>query len=309
MAYTTGDVILDDHYNTFATGAANGTANHNVANINTIWGVGNGDKGYGQATTLSAVTAGTTVTATQWSTMIARLNSILAHQSGSGSGITAPTAGDIISVLSTLSTNITTAYNNRLLFNETRGTTTASANFDTAWNATSATETITITFPSADQARYFFNAGGRLSLVLTPVNFIANTKEGNWANLVNAVGTIHLDAYRSTRTGTGETVTTNGLATGYWELTTSDTILLRLTEATAPYTANYINVAARVAGSAGSNGGKGTQVIFTITYVDGSDDGGPNDGVSGTFRHRVDVVKPETTNLTDLWGDDITVAG
>jgi hypothetical protein len=302
MAYASGDLILDDHYNTFATGNADGTANHAVANINTIWGIGNGDKGYGQTTTLAAVTAGETVTATQWSTLVARLNSILTHQSGSGSGITAPTAGNIIETLTNLSTNISTAFTNRLNFNSTRGATTTGSNFDTAWNATSATRTLTVTFDSADQARYFFNSGGRLSLVLTPLNFDANTKENNWASLVNAVGTIHLDAYSSTRTGTGETVTTNGLANGYWELGTSNTTLLRLTEATSPYTANYIDILARVAGTAGSNGGKGTQVIFDIVYVDGSDDAGFDDAVSATFRQRIDIVRPETTNLTNVWG-------
>jgi hypothetical protein len=239
--------------------------------------------------------------------MVARLNSILAHESGTTSGITAPSAGNVIAVLSNLSTNITTAFDNRLLFNSIRGTTTAGSNFDTAWNATSATRTLTVTFASADQARYFFNAGGRLSLVLTPVDFAANAKETNWNTLVNAVGTIHLDAYSSTRTGTGETVTTNGLANGYWELGTSDITLLRLTEDTSPYTANYIDIFARVAGTAGSNGGKGTQVIFTVTYVDGTGDTGFNRDVSATFRHRIDIVRPETTNLTDVWGT-ITVA-
>jgi hypothetical protein len=307
MAYAQGDIILDDHYNTFATGNAAGTGDNNVANINTIWGTGNGDKGYGQTTTLTAVDTNTTVTATQWSTLVARLNSILTHQSGSGSGITAPTAGNLIAILSNLSTNITTAYNNRLDFNSTRGATTTGSNFDTAWNSASATRTLTVTFASSDQARYFFNSGGRLSLVLTPIDFNANTKENQWAALVNAVGTIHLDAYSSTRTGTGDTVTTNGLANGYWELGTSNTTLLRLTNDTSPYTTNYIDILARVAGTAGSNGGKGTQVIFDITYVDGSDDAGFDDAVSATFRQRIDIVRPETTNLTDVWGT-ITIA-
>jgi hypothetical protein len=307
MAYVTGDLILDDHYNIFATGNDAGTGDNNVANINTIWGIGNGDKGYGQTTTLTAVDTSTTVTAAQWSTLVARLNSILTHQSGSGSGITAPEAGNVIAVLSNLSTNISTAFTNRLNFNSTRGATTTGSNFDTAWNSASATRTLTVTFASSDQARYFFNSGGRLSLVLTPVDFNANTKENEWAALVNAVGTIHLDAYSSTRTGTGETVTTNGLTNGYWELGTSNTTLLRLTEATSPYTANYIDILARVAGTAGSNGGKGTQVIFDIIYVDGSDDAGFNDGVTATFRQRIDIVRPETTNLTDVWGT-ITIA-
>ena len=41
MAYTSGDTILDDHYNDFAT------------SVNAIWGSGSGDKGYGQTNTVS----------------------------------------------------------------------------------------------------------------------------------------------------------------------------------------------------------------------------------------------------------------
>ena len=35
MAYATGDTILDTHYNDFAT------------SVNTLWGTGSGDDGYG----------------------------------------------------------------------------------------------------------------------------------------------------------------------------------------------------------------------------------------------------------------------
>ena len=46
MAYTTGDTILDDHYNGFAT------------SVNAIWGTGSSVRGYGQGTTVSSVIAG-----------------------------------------------------------------------------------------------------------------------------------------------------------------------------------------------------------------------------------------------------------
>ena len=61
MAYTSGDTILDDHYNIFVQGGAS-AVDHNTANVNTVWGSGTGDKGYGQSGTLSTVSAGTTIT-------------------------------------------------------------------------------------------------------------------------------------------------------------------------------------------------------------------------------------------------------
>ena len=303
MAYTAGDTILDDEYNVFATGFATGTADNAVANINTIWGTGSGDKGYGQATTLSAVSAGTNITATQWSTLLARLNSIRTHQTGSASGITSPIIGDTIAVLSTLTSTISTAYTNRSSAN-TVGTPVAT-NYDATWNTATPTtfnQVRTITFASADAARYWFNAGGKLAVTLSvPAGGGDNTKEINWTALANAVGTITLGYTTSTRSGTGETLTTNGLGLGYWDLTTSNQTLLTLTEATSPYTANNISVRCRVAGDAGANGGLGTQVIFDILWTDGAADSF-DAGVNMTVRAAVTRTPPETVNLTDSWG-------
>ena len=62
MAYTSGDTILDDHYNDFAT------------SVNAIWGSGSGDKGYGQTNTVSSVSAGSTITASQWTTLLSTVS-------------------------------------------------------------------------------------------------------------------------------------------------------------------------------------------------------------------------------------------
>ena len=67
MAYTSGDTILDDHYNDFRT------------SVNAIWGVGLNDQGYGQTNIVSSVSAGTTITATQWTTLLARITSAANH--------------------------------------------------------------------------------------------------------------------------------------------------------------------------------------------------------------------------------------
>ncbi len=310
MAYQAGDLILDDEYNIFATGSASGTANISVPNINTIWGVGNGDRGYGQTTTLTPVVAGDTVTATQWSTLIARLNSILTHQFGVGSGITSPVAGNVITAISSLSGNITTAFNNRALFNNTRSSVTSDTTRNGIWTAPSPTtfqQVRTVTFASADQARYFFNAGGRLQLKLSATGTTGTAKETNWITLINTnLAAMNLDFTTSGRTGTGATLTTDGSAIGYWDLLTTDQVLIRLTEDTAPYTANYLEIDCRVAGVTGSNGGLGTQVIFTVDYVDSEADG-TTDNINITINCQVDVYKPEAVNLTDVVGT-VTVA-
>lgn len=305
MAYAQGDLILDDHYNTFATGNADGTTNHAVANINTVWGVGNGNKGYGQTSTLSAVSAGSTVTATQWSTMISRLNSILTHQSGAGSGLGLPTAGSTITYLSTLSTNVTNAFNNRLNFNNTRGTA-STTNYDGTWNVgapTTFSQSRTVTFAGSDEARYFFNAGGRVALVLSSPSGGADTaKEQSITALANAVGTLYLDQSTSGRTGSGQTLTTDGSSIGFWDLTTSNQTLITLTCTSANYTTNTVTIAARCTGTAGSNGGIGNVITFDITYNDAANDGAWNDAINMVLRAAVQITPPETTNLSNVWG-------
>lgn len=301
MSYAQGSVIDAADYNGLV-----GSNSTTAGTINYVWDTGNGQFGYGQGA-VAAVSVAATVTATQWSTMLNALNRSLQHQGGAAAtlGPLNYTAGSVITHFANVATSVTTINTNNLNFNSTRGATTTGSNLDKAYTneAATLTHTITVTFASADQARYFFNAGGRLSLVVSQAgDFEQNAKETNWRDLINAVGTIHLDQLTSTRTGTGETLTTNGSAIGYWDLTTSNQTLIKLTQDTAPYTDNYIDIFARVAGAAGSNGGLGTQVIFQIDYFDGSADGGFNDGISGTVRNRIDIVRPNTTYLSDVWG-------
>ena len=313
MAYTTGGTIQALDYNLLTWGGnTSGVYTSTPSNFAYVWGVGNGQFGYGQdADAISTVSAGGTVTATQWSTFVQRLNLALAHQAGAGARLASGSnigivAGATIQAFANVATAVTTINTNKLDFNSTRGSTTSSANFDATFATSTFTRTITVTFASADQARYFFNAGGRLSLVFSPSGLTDNNKETSYNDLMNAIGTLHLDQLTSTRTGTGETLTTDGLAIGYWDLTTSNQTILKLTSDNSTYTGNTLEVFMRVAGAAGSNGGLGTQVIYDITYTDGADEAF-DDAISGTFRHRIDVVRPEVTYLADVWGT-ITVS-
>ena len=299
MSYTQGSLIDAADYN--------GLANVSAANVWYVLSTGSGTYGYGQdAASISTVSVASTITATQWAGLVHSVNKILGHQGGAAAQLATGsnigiTAGATITAFANVSTAVTTIGTNRLSFNSTRGTLVTGANFDATFATSTFTRTITVTFASADQARYFFNAGGRFSLVFVPSGLTDNNKETSYNDLMNAIGTLHLDAETSTRTGTGETLTTNGLAIGYWDLTTSNQTILKLTSDNSTYTGNTLEVFMRVAGSTGTNGGLGTQVIYDITYTDGADEAF-DDAVSGTFRHRVDITPPETTFLANSWG-------
>ena len=73
MAYTSGDTIEAAHYNAF------------VASVNALWGSGSSNRGLGQTTTISTVSATDTIAATQWSTLLDRIRSISDHYGTDGS--------------------------------------------------------------------------------------------------------------------------------------------------------------------------------------------------------------------------------
>lgn len=305
MAYSSGGLIAAADYNNFLNG---------TNQLNTVWSTGSGSVGYGQ-TALSAVSQAGTVTATQWASLINTLNSTLTHQSGSGSGISATTAGSQINYLSTLATNVNNAYTNHLNFASQGSTTTGtvySPNITAANNTTYGAATVfqrVVTFSSGNAARYFFNAGGQINLVITSVT--ANDGTTRSTDAATTIGTYlgGVSAFRATtnggRTGSGGTLNTNNTSFGYYNLTSSNVITQQVTSTNATYT----NTVAQVYfGSNGTNlagnGDAGSVINIYLNFTDGHNNyaGGFNDTLNITINHRVDIVYPESTNLSNTWG-------
>lgn len=306
MAYSQGGIIAAADYNNFLNGANQ---------LNTVWSTGTGDSGYGQ-TALSAVSQAGTVTATQWATLINTLNSARTHQSGSGSGISAVTAGAKIDYLSTLSTQINSAYTNRLTF-ATNGSTTAGSALSTAWTSASTSATVAGTwgarcaFASGDAARYFFNAGGKLKFnVSASQNANTSARTNEIIALAAFMGGVATFGQRTNggRTGTGGTLNTNDTAKGYWNTTAStNTTLVAVTSTTAAYTSDTGSIYVNINGTQ-SNGGTGINVDFYITMSSASGSNGPggtysfDDSFGVNVTRSIDIIYPESTNLTNSWG-------
>jgi len=306
MSYSQGGKIDAADYNAFLNGSNQ---------LNTVWSTGTGDSGYGQ-TALSAVSQGGTITATQWATLINTLNSTLTHQSGSGSGISAVTAGSKIDYISSLSTQINAAYTNRLAFATAGATTTGSA-LSTAWTSASTGTTVSGTwgarcaFASGDAARYFFNAGGRLKFnVSATQNASTSARTNEIIALAGFMGGVATFGQRTNggRTGTGGTLGTNDTAKGYWNTTAStNTTLVSMTSTTAAYTSDTGSIYVNINGTQ-SNGGTGTNVDFYVTMNSTSGSNGPggtytfDDAFGVNVIRSIDIIYPESTNLTSSWG-------
>jgi hypothetical protein len=325
MTYSVGGLIQATDYNGFASTTSG-------ANVNNVWGVGSTDTGYGQSTTLSTVSAGAVVTATQWASLNSRISSMASHQGTTITSRANPVAGGVIGILAALNTDLTSITNNR-------GNAAASGSQFTGWSGTSSkttatgsgndpwtiTFTHTIAWASANAARYFFNAGGRIKWECSKTSTGTDADE-EWNDLANTlVGDIFITGGTGTQTiaGTGYTGTTKSggtgtpstllTTTGWYDLLVTDTIIYKQFADTYSYTDQYIQIAAKTAGS-------GTQLVLTTTWVDPGGALFPNDNISGgtattgiTFGTApatvVTYFPPSTTYLTEAsWGTPTVVA-
>jgi len=296
MAYTTGDTILDDEYNIFATGNAAGTGDNGTANLNTLWGTGVTDSGYGE-TGISAVAAGGSITATQWDTLVNRMEAIAAHQ---GASVSTINAGDTISALAQLQTDVNTIWAGRLnaAASGTPITSGGASATSTEWAGSGGAQSIATTqrvaFASAAAARYWFNAGGLVTWTYTRSGGTSNDKNTEWTDLCTNMGTITLsgsDSHTVNSVSYTGTTQTGGYAGGassakstldFHALTGSLQQLIIKYADTAPYTLNSIKVEALFSGS---------NLDITTTFADGAaDTGNPAHFTDATNQQEMDIV-------------------
>jgi hypothetical protein len=306
MAYTAGDTILDDEYNAFVNNSSSPFGYNHFA------GTGSAAYGLGQSA-ISTVSAGGTVNASQWNALMTGITNIANHTNDSMTSRSAVSSGDSIAILAAVAADLAT-----LAASVAGGSTSATAlTTSSAKQSSSSSSTWTgshtvehsVTFTNANTMRWFFNAGGKIRVSKSRTgnggtNGSANTKDSNWTNLYAALGNIDIASKQSTRSGSGETLTTNGLANGFHDLGTGYTHIIRLTEATSPYTANYIDVHAKLNASVGS----ATVMTVKTTANDGAADdtftSGNTSGVDATpdrnGTHRAQIFVTSVTNAQGL---------
>ena len=289
MAYSTGDTILDDEYNAFAT------------SVNAIWGSGTGDAGYGQTNTVSSVSAGASITAAQWATLLTRITSAANHQNSTITSITNPSAGDVIAVLTALATNIATITTNRLNVHGRDSNVTTACSTSTGLTGT-IEQRGTWAWGSEDQARYFFNAGGRVSISWDISGHSSNNKANNWNTLAAACGTFIINAQSSSKSGGSGSASTNNTNAGWHDMTGSYATYFQQFEDTGPYTASNIQLQYYKSGG---------NVLFRSYWNDAAADQtsynksvyNVQDQVTGTKATTFGHEEPTTTYIADTWGN------
>ena len=327
MTYSVGGLIQATDYNGFvSTGSPN---------INNIWSTGSGDSGWGQ--TAIATVAGPSpgpadlVTATQWATLVNRLSSMGSQTATSITARTAPTTGTTISVLSAVATDISSINTRRGfaaasgteygVFTGTTSKTGITGSLQSAWTITF---THTVTFASADAARYFWNAGGIVRIKYGKSS-TGTDADPDWNALAGQCGTINFTgrvaSASQTIAGQPYTGTTRlggsggteilATTTGWYSLTSgaAATEIFKLNNASSPYTADFIRTTAAV------NAGRTVLTLVTTWSDSGSSGAGttaninggtatasPSTTITGTAPTTlVTYIPPSTTYLSASW--------
>ena len=276
MGYSAGDAILDDEYNTFVASTSDPFGYNHFA------GAGAGVYGLNQSS-ISTVSAGDAIAASSWNALFTGMDNIANHTNVS---ITASSvsAGDAIAIRSALVANLAS-----LAAAVAAGSTSATA-LDTAavgsstsgstWNGTATIER-SVTFANSATMRAFFNGGGSIRIDPSCITGIDGLKDTVFNDLtVTAIGNLDFGAHATTRSGSGETLTTNGLANGFHDISTSYVTLIKLTSDNSGYTSNTVEIFAKL------NAAPATATVVTIkllaTDADGDDTftSGNTDGVA-----------------------------
>jgi hypothetical protein len=283
MGYVVGEKILDDEYNTFVNSSSSPYGYNHFA------GTGALNYGLGQ-TEIATNVAGDTITAAEWNSLFTGMDNIANHTNDTLTSTAARSAGDTIAVKSALEADLAT-----LAASVAAGCTSATAvsagselqssTSDTRWVGSHIVEH-SITFASNNALRWFFNAGGTMRMTFTRNSNgggSATSKDSSVDELITAIGNFDLKSGVSTRSGSGETVTTNGLANGVFDLGTGYTVLLKLTQASGTYTSMYIDIQAKL------NAAIASATVVTMYYrlvdVDSGDSAYTSGNTSGVDQY------------------------
>ena len=245
-----------------------------------VMGTGSLSRGYGQTTFGASKNVGDTITANDFNNIRYDLLNASAHQNGSAAALSL--AGNVsgqlinstdpnafISYASTVDSDRFNCHSSR------KSTASAGNNSRTSSWASSVSTTYTLTFSSADQARYFWNGGGRIRFASSRTGGAASAQNTSWSNLLSSAGTQEFGGAAVYSWGTGSTS-------------------LYSVSSSAPYASNTYAISVSLNAAMGS----ATAFNFVLTWSDPYTDPSPGnppapeDIVDGTLSYSVEITAP-----------------
>jgi hypothetical protein len=264
------------------------------AKIALVLGSGSGDYGYGQTIASTSVAVNAKISVNQWNNLQNDIVRARQHQTGTTQTLT--TAATNVKIIEAdraaydamandcQTYRLTVPPSSQATREDLVATQTRTAN----WNGT-LTQYVTITFPDANAARYYFNSGSRFEISGSRSGGSNTAKDISWTTILTNMGTIYFDRENTTCTGTG-----TGSTIGWVDLIGSDQEIF---EKTLPGTTYYPNVYRIYARAPAAN-----QIVFTIQFSDASGQPNPpwgtDEDVTGTLTSTVQVYRASGSNVS-----------
>ena len=286
-----------------------------------LLGTGLADSGYGQAIGSAQVSVDAVITVSQWNNLRSDLLKVRQHQTGvdESANLTVPTNSSVITneFVNQYKTFSTTATTDRLVCASNQATETnlfTPRTRSTSWSG-KLTHTVTITFSTANQARFFFNAGGSFKFSASRTGGSTTDKNTAWTNLLSDMATITFAAAGTTYSGTGAAGGYPKTSIGWYGLTTSDQTVFIKPTAPGVYQENEYRILVKK----DANDNTARILTFTIEFddadtgdqrpynpstppgagADGTGTAGPgvDESVDGTVTSTVRIFRPTGINV------------
>lgn len=272
--------------------------------VSLVMGTGSSSYGYGQNLASSQVNVGDSILISQWNNLRTDLLKARQHQLGTdqSSNLAITSTSLVVSEAiraqyDAMSDAITT---DRLTVASNQGSlenVITPYQRTSAWNGT-LTHICTVTFSNANQARYFFNAGGNFQISADRSGGNSGYKNQTWSLMFSQMGTITMSANTATVSGSGSVS-----SIGYYGLTGSNQLVFRKQAPSGVYAENDYFIYARTAAG-------GAQVIFEMVFEDedAGDLNNPSPGeppgpvqdenVDGTLTSTIQMFRPSGSNVS-----------
>jgi hypothetical protein len=262
---------------------------NNIRNtIVAVMSTGAATQGYGQPIVSSPSSTGDLVSKTQFDNLRFDIVNAIVHQTGSVPTIYEPAEGELFRYGTNLpifqyQTLANLANTNRfdIAFGQ-YNTANKGSNSNSVSFVSQARATVTVNFPTAGNARYFFNSGGKIRFISSFVDSLGTAQSASWPTLLSSLSSPNPPSFGG-----------NTPAVNFYSLTSTDqTWYSQGTSGT--YSMNRWTLQAKCNVSNNSSG-TANQITFTSLWQDIYNDPGggppPGDAVSGTMSLTVNELR------------------
>lgn len=251
--------------------------------VASVLGGGSAATGYGQTLRSSQVSIDSKVSVNSWGNLRYDIINAYKHIFGTTPTIVQPTASDIVryDTSFTPSADMTvdapvTQYDtwannliaNRFTIHPSQSATASNGSTSSIWPGPYGTDwtskiqcTITAEWPSAAEARYFFNSGGQIRFASSRSGGSSTAQNNSWTSILSSAGT---QGFGGNNPGTG---TSPADGTNFYRCTNVFSVWYS-TFGSSPYGTNNYRISARTPSVLNNSSGSASTVEFLVEFID-----------------------------------------